>query len=140
MSSIYTDIRAALETRLGDTASIPDIAWENVSYSPTTGSPFIKPMFSPTSRRPAVRFTNPQKHYLGIFTLLCHYPENQGPGASQRVVDTLVERFDATTDVSYTNADSETIILSLEYAEQKNPYSNPPWFVTPIIIGWQLYL
>ena len=39
MASIYNDIRAALENKLANTANLPTgIAYENVSFSPTTGT------------------------------------------------------------------------------------------------------
>jgi len=137
--SIYTEIRQALESHLNTTTNLPAIAWENVHYEPDTGTPFISARFQPTSRRPAVRGLNPQHRVQGIFTLLCHYPENQGPGASQTLVDRLIERFDSTTDISYTNSDLETINVCLDYTEQQPSYNTPPWYVTPIIVAWYTY-
>jgi len=134
MSSIYQEIRATLEKRLADTIGVPSIAWENVNFTPTTGTPYIKPMFQPTSRRPAVMGLNPQQRIQGIFTILCYYPENAGPGASQSLVDTLVDRFDATTDVTLSGT-----TVSLDYAEQNPSYSNAPWYVTPVTVGWYIY-
>jgi len=132
--SIYSNIRTAIETRLYDTTNIPVVAWENVDYSPTTGTPFIKFQFQPTSRRPAVRGTNPQMRYQGIVTLLVHRPENEGPTDTEILVDDLVSRFDATTDISYSS-----VIVSVDYAERLNSYMSKPWYVTPIRIGWYSY-
>jgi len=137
--SIYKDIRAALEKHLDDTAGLPDVAWENVDFSPTTGTAYVKPSFQPTSRRPAVRGLNPQHRIQGVFTILCYQPENIGPGASATLVDTLVDRFDSTTDISYTNASMETIQVSIEYTQQQPSYSVPPWYVTPITVAWYIY-
>ena len=62
MASIHDDIRAALEIKLAATSNIPtQIAYENVSFEPTTGTSYIKTNFIPTSRRPAVRGLNPQQ-------------------------------------------------------------------------------
>lgn len=134
MSSINNDIRIALEKRLNDTVGIPVIAWPNVNYSPTTGTPFLKPMYQPTSRRPAVLGTAPQKRYQGLFTILCYHPENEGPAACHSTADTLIERFDATTDLTYNGT-----TVSIEYAEQQSSYSSPPWYVTPVTIAWYIY-
>lgn len=139
MSDIHKDIRAALETRLNNTVGIPDIAWENLDFKPSTNTSFIRPSFLPTSRRPAVRGLNPQHRYQGLFSILVYCPENQGPGTAQGIVETLIDRFDSTTDISYTNGDAETIILSIDYAEQASSYSNPPWFITPVNVAWYIY-
>ena len=134
MASIYQEIRSVLEHRLSTTAGIPDIAWENVSFEPTTGTAFVKPMFQPTSRRPAVRGLNPQHRIQGIFTILCYYPENAGPGASQSLVDSLVDRFASTSDISLSGT-----TVSLEYTEQNPSYLDSPWYITPITVAWYIY-
>lgn len=139
MSDIHDDIRAALETRLSGTVGLPSIAWENISFKPTTGTSFIKPKFVPTSRRPAVRGLNPQHRYQGLFSLLVYCPENEGPGVGQGIATTLTDRFNSTTDISYTNGDAETIIVSIDYAERAGSYSNPPWYVTPVNVAWYIY-
>jgi hypothetical protein len=69
MASIYNDIRAALESHLNATASMPSIAYENVSFSPQTGSNYIGCPLSQHLRRPAVRGLNPQQRYQGIFAV-----------------------------------------------------------------------
>lgn len=134
MASVYAEVRAALENRLNDTVGLPAIAWENVDYKPATDTPFIKFQFLPVQRRATILGQNPQAYYSGISRFLLHYPENSGPGASQDVVDTLVDRFDCYTDITQ---DSTTI--TIEYAQQESPYSDSPWFVTPVTVGWFLY-
>lgn len=136
---IYKDIRAALESRLEDTSGIPVIAWENVPYNPTTGTPFIKPMFQPVLREQAAMTTNPSHRYQGLFTILCHYPEGTGPGTSQGTVDTLVNRFNSTVDISYTNTDLETIVVSIRGVQQEGSYTRSPWYITPVTVSWFIY-
>jgi hypothetical protein len=128
------DIRTTLETRLNDTSGIPELAWQNVSYSPTTGTPYIQSRVLVTSVRPATRGVNPQKRYQGILQLLVHYPEGTSAYEAEETVDTLVERFDATTDIELNGT-----IVSVEYAEPQGGYINSPWYITPINIGWYTY-
>ena len=134
--SIYADIRQCLENHLNTTTdfTLPDIAWENVQYEPTTGTRFISVRFQPTSRRPAVRGLSPQHRIQGLFTILCYSPENQGPGSSQALVDNLVDRFESTTDITLSGT-----TVSIEYVEQNTPYSSPPWYVTPVTVAWYVY-
>jgi hypothetical protein len=83
MASIYNDIRAALESHLNATGGVPLIAYENVSFSPQTGSNYIRVSLIPTLRRPAVRGLNPQQRYQGVFAInLLLLPEGKGPAAA----------------------------------------------------------
>tara|TARA_R110002124_G_scaffold237867_3_gene403145 strand:- start:157 stop:579 length:423 start_codon:yes stop_codon:yes gene_type:complete len=138
--SIYNDIRAALESRLAATVGLPTgIAYENVSFEPQTGTSFLKVSFVPTSRRPAVRGPNPQQRYQGVFRVFCYAPEGSGPSAADNMANTVIDAFDATTDISFTNAANETVIVSVDYAERDNGFVDSPWYYTVVNIGWYIY-
>lgn len=141
MSSYYDDIRSALESTLAGITGLPPIAWENVAYSPTTGQGFIKVRYLPTARRPAVRGTNPQQRYQGVLQILVKMPENQGPGESQDTVEKILDAFEATTDLSFTNSETppETVYVTIDYAEQAGAYVEGPWYTTPANIGFYSY-
>ncbi len=139
MASIYDDIRAALEVKLSNVSGIPDIAYENVSYSPTTGTPFVQPRLIPVSRRPAVRGINPQNRYDGVFRVFCYAPEGNGPSVADDLADKVIDAFDATTDISFTNGSDETIIVSVDYAERDNGFVDSPWYYVAVNIGWYIY-
>lgn len=139
MASIYDDIRAALEVHLSTISGIPDIAYENVSYSPVTGSSFVQPRFIPVSRRPAVRGPNPQQRYEGVLRVFCYAPEGNGPAAADDLANKIIDAFDATTDISFTNAEDETIYVSVDYAERDNGFVDSPWYYVAVNIGWYVY-
>lgn len=139
MASIYDDIRSALEVRLSNVVGIPEIAYENVAYSPTTGTPFIKPQLVPVARRPAVRGINPQKRYDGLFRVYCYSPEGSGPAVADNIADLVIEAFDATTDISFTNSSSETTIVSIDYAERNEGRPLDSWYQVVVDIGWYTY-
>jgi hypothetical protein len=160
MASYNRHIRNALENHLNTLDNIPDVAWQNVNYSPTTGTRFLKPMFQPTSRRPANIGTNPTQRYNGIFTVLVNSPENEGPSAGEGVADTITQRFESTTDLYWDiSTDSlltesgyrlllesgdplaldDVIYVVIDYAEQNSPYTNSPWYVVPVTIGWHCH-
>lgn len=137
MSSIYHHIRRALEIKLSN-ASIADIAYENVTYSPTTGTSFLQPVFTPTLRRPSVMGTGPQQRYQGLFRILCHAAEGTGPNAADGLANTVIELFEAATDVSY-NTGSETLLVSIDYAERSVGLLDTPWYIVPVNIGWHIF-
>tara|TARA_R110002167_G_scaffold240873_1_gene446047 strand:- start:142 stop:564 length:423 start_codon:yes stop_codon:yes gene_type:complete len=139
MASIHNDIRAALETHISTTANLPTIAYENVAFEPTTGTSFVKVQYLPTITQPAVRGLNPQLRYQGIFAVTVFTPEGNGPSTADDYVNKVIDAFQATTDISFTNAQSETIKLSIDYAERRQGLIDSPWYYVPINIGWYIY-
>lgn len=139
MASIYNDIRAALESHLSNVSGIPSVAYENVTFEPTTGTSFLQVMFLPVERRPAVRGLNPQQRYQGVFSILAYTPEGKGPKAADDYANILIEAFEATTDISFTNSDTETIKVSIDYAERQQGIIDSPWYYVRVDIGWYIY-
>lgn len=132
--SIHDNIRAALETKLSNMAGVPPIAYENVKYEPTTGTTYLSCKLIPATRRPAVRGLNPQQEYTGSFLVMIHCPENEGPNAADTLTNSILDEFDATTDVN-----DAGIILSIRYAERRPGYNDSPWYVVPVDISWYIY-
>lgn len=134
MPSIYDDIRSALEQRLADAPGLPPIAWQNVSYEPSTDQAFIKPMFQPVLREQAAMGENPPYMYTGLFTILCHQREGIGNGPSQRLSDSIIELFETNTDIPVGSK-----FLSIRKAQQDSSYTRSPWYITPVTISWYIY-
>lgn len=139
MASISNDIRAALESHLAATAGLPSIAYENVAFEPTTGTSFLKVQYLPTRTRPAVRGLNPQLKYQGLFNVSVFSPEGEGPATADGYSNKVIDAFAATTDISFTNGDAETIKVSIDYAERQQGRVDSPWYFVPINIGWYIY-
>jgi len=134
MASIYDNIRAALEVKLSGISGLPEVAWENLTYSPTTGTSFVKPRLVPTVREPAVRGLNPQIYYQGIFRVDCFVPEGLGPSAADDLADKIIDAFEATTDVSHGG-----ITVSIRYAEREQGMPDGSFFMVPVNVGFYIY-
>lgn len=134
MAAIYNDIRAALEVHLSQIVGIPEIASENVSYSPTTGTPFVQPRLIPVSRRSAVRGLNPQQRYDGVFRVFCYVPEGNGPAAADNLANLVIDAFDASTDITLGGTR-----VSIDYAERDNGFVDSPWYYVSVNIGYYIY-
>ena len=139
MASLYRDIRAALEPNLAAVSGIPAISHENVSYDRVNGTSYVETYFIPQSRRPAVRGLNPQQRYQGVFRVFCYTPEGNGPANADDIANKVITAFDATTDISFTNSDAETFIVSIDYADRDNGFVDSPWYYTVVNIGWYIY-
>jgi len=137
-NNIYNTIRAALETHLSTTLVGTDIAYENVAFSPTTGTLFVKPTFIPTVTQPATRGLNPQLLYQGVFNVMVNTPEGSGPALSDTTCNSISNAFAATTDISIV-VGAETYIVRIRYAERQQGRIDTPWYSVPINIGWYIY-
>lgn len=134
MASVYDDIRSAFEVALNNVTDVPSIAWENVSFTPTAGQQYVKPRLLPTRREPAVRGTNPQMYYQGVFRVECYVPEGNGPAAGDDLADKIIEAFEATTDLSH-----NTTFVSIRYAERELGDIDGAFYMIPVNIGWYCY-
>ena len=132
--TIINDIRACLDTHLSGTVGLPTIARQNVPFEPTTGTSYVKADMIPTSRRPAVRGLNPQQRYDGLYSILICTPEGLGPGAGYDIADLLLDRFNATTDIS-----NAGLTISVDYSEVRTSFLDSPFYCTPVTIAWYVY-
>jgi hypothetical protein len=132
--SIYDNIRATFEVNLAAVTDVPEIAWENVTFTPTTDTPYLKSRMIPTVREPAVRGINPQIYYQGYFLVDCCVPEGLGPSAADTLADKIIDAFEATTDISHSGT-----IISIRYAERDLGYPQEAHFCVPVRIGWFIY-
>jgi hypothetical protein len=134
MSSVHIDVRRGLEYTLSAIHEIPDIAYENISFEPTTGSSWVRPTFIPITRRPAVRGSRPQQFYSGIFRVDCFVAEGNGPHIADTLADDIMRQFEAATDITFNGKR-----ISIEYAEREEGRLSSPWYFIPVNIGWYTY-
>lgn len=160
MADITKDIRSALETKLLGISGLPDVAFDNIPYSPTTGTSFIRSRFMPVNRRPAVRGLNPQQLYTGTYMVTVFSPEGEGAGAAETLATTITDTFAATSSIYYDNStnslltEAEAFIVledggrtllgnvvhvSIEYSEARQGLLDTPWYSVPVVIGWYIY-
>lgn len=134
MASILPTIRKLLETKLSEVVGIPDIAWENIKYNPTTGSPYVKPTFIPTIRRPNCVGVNPEQYYQGLFQLECFVPTGRGPSEADELAQLLTTEFDATTTISDTD-----VSIIIRRTEVSQGITDDAWHKTIVSISWFTY-
>lgn len=134
MASIFPEIRRLLETHLANVVGIPDIAWENVEFEPTTGTSFIKPTILPTIRRPSCAGPNPEQYHQGLFILECYVPNEGGPSASDDLTKLVIDSFETTTIIT-----DGTYSLQIRRAEHSQGVTEGPWRKTIANISWFTY-
>jgi hypothetical protein len=73
---IFTDIEAALNTRLSTLGSLPDVDWPNTEYTPVAGTLFLRPTNLPSSG--ALATIGGGYYYKGIYQIDIFCPTNKG--------------------------------------------------------------
>lgn len=139
--SVYTDIRAALESNVSNITNVPAAqyrSWENVRFEPSDDQKWIRMTFQPSRRRPLN--VNPgatldKSRYDGIFVIDVFAPEGDGPNTAESLADNIVDAFEAGTVLSANSQDVE-----IRYAEIGNaPNEDSPWYQVPVTIGWKAF-
>jgi len=134
MADINKEIRAILEGHLSNVIDLPEIAYENVSYVPKNGVPYLQAMYMPVTRKPAVRGLNPQQRYDSLFAINCYAPEGSGPSEADTLAKNVIEAFEAVTSIS-----SNGLTVRIDYAERQQGFLNSPWYFVPVNIACYAY-
>ena len=132
--SILNKIRGALENHLSTMVGAPTIYYPNIAYDPDVNTTFVKLSFVPTTKEPATRGLNPWVRYDGFLSVLICTPEGDGKGASLDLADSILDRFAATTDISF-----DGIILTIDSSRLGPDYFDAPFNCQPITINWYIY-
>lgn len=134
MANIYKDIRSALESQLSQITDVPSISYENVPFNPTTGQNYLEVKLIPVTRRPAVRGSNPQQRYDGVFSINCYVPEGEGPSEADTLAKNVMDAFEATTTLTY---NGNTVYI--DYVDRQQGIRDEPFFFVPVEVAWYAY-
>ena len=101
MSTTYTDIRAALASHLMALPDLPDVAWENTAYTPEVGKPYLVPNVMWGESFQAEYGTNGLNREVGIYQIQCVYPDGEGAGPLNAMIDAVKTHFKRGTKITY---------------------------------------
>ena len=136
--SVYGEIRASLESHVGNVPGIPGPAhraWQNVRFEPTTGITWVRVTFQPTRRRPQDVTANGLQRNDGLFLIDVFTPEGNGPSSAETLVDSIVNTFEAGTILQ-----SNGVTTFIEYAEvNRAPNQDSPWFQVSVTVKWKSF-
>jgi hypothetical protein len=109
MSAAETPIRAALVTYLQTLASLPPVAWENVPYTPTIGTMFIRPVLLPAETFQAEIGTLGQNEHTGIYQISIFSPIGIGTLTAYTLRDALINHFKRGTTLVYSGVTTKIL-------------------------------
>lgn len=157
---IYEQITKALETHLAAMPGVPAIARQNAIYNPITDTPFVKSENIPTLRRRRTMGPDGWQRYEGLYRVIVCTKEGVGVGENYLLTDKVLTQFDSSTDLSFSNTsdllytedldellfeDGESMTLNrlvsitVDYAEAGTPYTDSPFYCTPVNIHYYCY-
>lgn len=81
-----------------------DIAWESVAYTPTRGTPFLRPtlLFSPATN---LNLAGLKQEMQGIYQIDLFYPSEKGPKELRKMMDRLLDHFKTSLKLSQGSLD-----------------------------------
>ena len=128
MTAIF-DIRAAFRQRVADVPGLPtDRKWENVSFTPTQGTPWIKETFQLTSERQTGSATIETK---GVLRFDLYYPADEGVSEADAMADAIKARFAPGTSVN-----GLAVVIR---AERGTGREETDWYVVPVNLTWRAH-
>lgn len=101
MSSYFSDISAALDSRLSSFSGGDPIAWPNVEYTPVSGTLFLRPTNLPISSEQIGLGDEGLDSHSGIYQIDVVAMAGEGRGAAEAKADAVANHFSRGTDLLY---------------------------------------
>ncbi len=126
---VFTNIEAALNTKLSTLGSLPPVQWPNVEYKPVQGTLFLRPTLLPAS---GDLFTlSGQYQHKGIYQVDIFCPINKGISALTGWLDAIQALFTATKTL--TAGSDKIFIQSVSMGKTERQEG---WFVGLITVQY----
>lgn len=102
-----TTIRKAFEKRLALMSPALSTAFENVAFTPVTGTPFQRVNLLPGQpENPTIG--NPYYREVGLFQITLCYPQNTGPALAEARAEAIIQHFKRSTSMT---EDGQTVLV-----------------------------
>ena len=101
MSTVFSDISAALDVRLNTLSGSSPIAWENIAYKPVKNTLYLRPTHLPAPTVQSGLGTAGIDEYLGIYQIDVFAMAGEGRGKAEAKVDLIADHFKRGTDLLY---------------------------------------
>lgn len=133
--SVFTDISAALDSNLNDMPSLPPVAWENKSFTPTMGTLYIRPTNIPGDSVQATLGDSGTDQNIGIYQVDVFAEAGMGKNAALDMADQIGDQFKRGTDLVYNGR-----TVRIRSASRKVGQNNVDgWYQVPVEITYISY-
>lgn len=132
MAVSYTDISAAMATRLNGLAGSYAIQFENQNFTPPAGAPYLAESMNPTGVVPVALRSGGTDALEGFYQVLCYAPAGLNKGAAFAAADAVEGRF--TRGLRLTHGSTTVVVLR---AERNAGFRSGDRFVVPVSIYYR---
>jgi len=127
LSTQFNDIRAALDTQL-DTLGLT-VAYENVSYEPVEGSPYVRATLLPAETEQLTLGATGKDRHTGLYQIDVIFAA--GDSAVTATPDTIADAFKRGSSFTYNG-----LTVSIRSASIDSGRREAGWFIVPVIIRY----
>ncbi len=128
-------IQAALDSHLAALELGPDLAWENVPFSPVVGRPWIRASFLPG---PVIQAelapAGGRNRHQGLYQVSLFYPAGQGSGPARGMAERVISGFKRGTVLNH-----QGIRVCIQRSWRGPALGEPDWFQVPVSVQWFAY-
>ena len=101
MSTVFSNISAALDSRLNTLLGSSPIAWENTAFTPVKDTLYLSQHILPASTIQAGLGVNGLDEHIGIYQIDVYAPKGKGRGDAEAKADAVADHFKRGTDLVY---------------------------------------
>lgn len=107
MSTAFFDISAALDDNLNNLVGKPPIAWQNRSYTPVTGTLYVRPTHLPAAIEPETIGSNGEDLNEGIYQIDIFSESGKSKKELLEMADKITDQFKHGTILTYNGVSVE---------------------------------
>lgn len=134
MSDPNAIIRSSFVARLNAMSGLPSVAWENVPFTPTIGTPYIKPFLLPGEPFQCEIGTEGANRHPGVYQISVFAPAGKSVSQIDTLVSSLCTHFKRGTKLSYYAGCTITILK----AYPSPMMTETDWVHVPITIQYRV--
>jgi len=136
VTSLYQDIRGALQTHAGMVSGLPadgQRAYEGRLFTSTVGIPWARMTLLPYSGRP-FSVSAETKDHIGDFQVDYFHPAGSGTGEAESLVDAIKEAFSPGVRLVQNG-----VTVLIQYSERRQAIQTADWLQIPVSVRWRAF-
>lgn len=125
------NVRRALEKQLAGVTGIPSISYDNVPFTPTNGTPWVRASLKPSESRQTALGITGTRRISGVMFIDLFYPVGGGPADAEIMAETVMESFKSGATLVEASQD-----VHIQYSEPSPSLVLDGWYQVPLVVAW----
>ncbi len=128
---VFTNIEAALHTRLATLSGSPAVAWPNVHYQPTENTTFLRPTILPAAT--VLNTLAGMEEHKGIYQVDVYVPAEKGVSALNTLLDSIQSLFKSNKTITATD------VVFVQAVSRSPAVRDEAWFTGFVEVNYICY-